>query len=134
MMIRPGTVEDIEAIAPFDPFGGSREEEVAENRLYVCEGEGGSPIGYVSIAGYTLHGYPYVTFLLVHPDHRRSGIASRLLHHVENLYSGRRLFISTEADNSPMRSLLAKRHYQRSGSLSGLNRNGVDEVFFFKDA
>ena len=132
-MIRLGTYEDIQIIEPFDPFGGSREEEVSEKRLYMYESGEGTPIGYISTARYTLHDYPYVTFLLVQRGFRRRGIATELLNHIEMLHSGKRIFISTEADNKEMLSLLKKQQYQRSGSLSGLNRDGVEEVFFYKD-
>ena len=82
-MIRRGKLDDVAIIDPVDPFGGSREKEIAAERLHVFENEDGQPVGYISIAGYTFHGFPYITFLLVHPDYQRHGIASELLHHVE---------------------------------------------------
>ena len=132
-MIRLGTLADIPVLDPFDPFGGSREEEVSGNRLHVFRDDEGKLIGYVSTAGYRFHGYPYVAFLLVHPGYRRRGIATKLLRHVEALHVGERIFISTESDNNEMLALLAKLQYQYSGALAGLNLDGVGEVFFFKD-
>src|SRR5210317_1215473 len=134
-MIRIGNQEDVALLDSFDPFGGSREEEVAEQRLHVFETDHGQPIGYISVAGYTFHDFPYITFLLVHPAHRRAGIATALLDHVEALNKGQRVFISAESDNLPMLSLLEKRTYRRSGALRGLNgpHTGVEEVFFYKD-
>jgi hypothetical protein len=52
---------------------------------------------------------------------------------MEDNYQGRRVLISTEANNSAMLSLLNSRSYQYSGALTGLNRDGIEEVFFFKD-
>jgi ribosomal protein S18 acetylase RimI-like enzyme len=134
-MIRSGIPEDIPRIDAFDPFGGSREQEICEGRLHVFEQEGGVAIAYISIAEYRLHGFPYVTFLLVHPDHQRRGIATKLLRHVEAMHEGQRLFVSTESDNPPMLALLEKESYERSGALSGLNdsHSGAEEVFFYKD-
>lgn len=132
-MIRLGTFEDILVLDPFDPFGGSREEEVSGKRLHVFQNDEGKPIAYISIAGYKFHEYPYVTFLLVHPEYQRRGIATKLLVHVEALHAGERIFISTESDNEEMLALLARQQYQHSGSLAGLNGNGPGEIFFFKD-
>jgi ribosomal protein S18 acetylase RimI-like enzyme len=133
-MIRPGKQDDVALIDPFDPFGESREEEISEGRLHVFENEHGEPVGYISVAGYRFHGFLYITFLLVHPDHLRKGIASDLLRHVEGLNAGQRLFISTEADNQPMLALLKRESYKWSGALGGLNaHSGVEEVFFYKD-
>lgn len=132
-MIRLGTINDVSIIDPFDPFGGSREEEVSEERMHVFVNDESAPIAYISTANYAFHGYPYVSFLLVHPQYRRRGIATKLLHHIEGLHAGGRIFISTESDNPPMLALLRKEGYRLSGALSGLNGNGVDEVFFFKD-
>lgn len=134
-MIRLGTIEDLAAIGVFDLFGGSREQEVADGRLRVFEDTQGRPIGYISIADYRFHDFPYLTFILVHPDHRRSGIATKLLHDSETIHIGQRMFISTESDNDAMLALLKKERYRYSGTLCGLNdsHNGTDEVFFFKD-
>jgi len=134
-MIRLGTIADVPIIDLFDPFGDSREKEVSEKRMHVFQDVEGRPVAYISIAGYTLHGFPYVTFLLVHRDHRRKGIATNLLHQVEALHRGKRMFISTESDNQEMLALLKKENYRLSGVLNGLNddHGGAGEVFFFKD-
>ena len=132
-MIRLGTFADISVLDPFDPFGGSREEEVSGKRLHVFQSDEGKPIAYISTAGYKFHGYPYVTFLLVHPEYRRRGIATKLLGHIEAIHAGERIFISTESDNEEMLALLSRQQYQHSGSLAGLNLDGAGEVFFFKD-
>ena len=134
-MIRPGNPCDAAVIDAFDPFGGSRELEAADGRLHVFEHPDAGLVGYISTAEYLFHGFPYVTFLAVREGHQRNGVATKLLHHVERLNEGKRLFISVESDNRPMISLLEKEGFARSGALGGLNdsHSGVDEVFYFKD-
>lgn len=134
-MIRQGNFGDVAALARFDLFGGSRVFDAADGRLHVFENSDGGIVAYVSTAEYLFHGFPYVSFLAVRDDHHRKGIATELLHHVERLNAGQRLFISVESDNEPMISLLEKERFTRSGALSGLNdsHSGVDEIFYFKD-
>ena len=131
-MIRDGRQEDLEQIDVFDEFGGDRKQEILEQRLQVYTSDN-IVIGYISaIAESSLFGHPLITFLCVHPKYRRQGIASALLSKIEQKYNDRQLFISTESNNSIMLNLIAKRQYTRSGSLSGLNDDGSDEVYFYK--
>ncbi|MGK7952008.1 MAG: GNAT family N-acetyltransferase [Xenococcaceae cyanobacterium] len=131
-MIRYGKQEDLIQLDTFDIFGGDRKQEILEQRLQVYISEN-KVIGYISILENScLFGHPLITFLCVHPQYRRQGIASTLLSAVEQKYIKQKLFISTESNNSIMLSLIKKRGYVLSGSLSGLNEDGSDEVYFYK--
>ena len=132
-MIRNGEQKDLEQINAFDEFGGDREIEISEKRLQVYISDN-MVVGYITaIEESSLFGHPLITFLCVHPEYRHQGVASALLSKVEQKYSERQLFISTESNNSVMLSLIEKRKYARSGSLSGLNDDGSDEVYFYKN-
>lgn len=131
-MIRDGRQEDLVQIEAFDEFGGNRQQEISECclQVYILDN---TPVGYISaISESFLCGHPLITFLCVHPQYRRQGIASALLSEVEKRYRDQLLFISTESSNTIMLSLIEKRKYTRSGSLSGLNDDGSDEVYFYK--
>ena len=131
-MIRYGKSEDLIQIDAFDEFGGDRQQEVLEQHLKVYISDN-RVTGYISaIENSCLCGHPLITFLCVHPQYRRQGIASALLSEVEQKYSDRQLFISTESNNLIMFNLIENRNYTRSGSLSGLNDDGSDEVYFYK--
>ena len=131
-MIRYGKQEDLVQIDAFDKFGGEREQEIAARGLQVYV-LGDVVVGYITaIKESCLCGYPLITFLCVHPQYRRRGIASALLSEIEQKYSDRKLFISTESNNLTMLNLIKKRRYKRSGSLSGLNDDGSDEIYFYK--
>ena len=131
-MIRPGNPADLPAIDAFDPFGDSRADEVAAGRLTVF-GQAGRVVGGLSVATDALLGHPFVSYLAVAPDARRTGVGSALLADTERRHAGRRLVISTEETNAPMRALLAGRGYTVSGVLHGLNGDGPAEVFYYKD-
>lgn len=131
-MIRWGTEEDLVQIEAFDEFGGDRKREVLENRLqvYIVKNQ---IVGYISVVEDScLCGHPYISFLCVHFHYRRQGIGSKLLDLVEAEYYGQKLFISTESNNSIMLELINKRNYVLSGSLTKINDDGSDEIYFYK--
>lgn len=130
--VRPGETADEPFLRLFDEFKDRRAQEIAEQRLFVWVVQA-EPVGYVTMAGDGFLGHPYVEFLCVHSRFRRRGIASGLLDYCEAQHGGRRVFISTESSNAAMLALLEARGYARAGSVSGANRNGSDEIFFFRD-
>lgn len=132
-MIRNGEKEDLAQIEAFDEFGGDRENEVSNKclKVYIL---GNKVVGYISVIDEScLCGHPLISFLCVHPAYRLRGIASELLSEAERRYTDQRLFVSTESNNSAMLSLIKKRGYLLSGSLSGLNDDGSDEIYFYKN-
>jgi GNAT superfamily N-acetyltransferase len=131
-MVRLGIPADLPALDAFDQFGDSRADEIAAGRLYVFA-QDDVPVAYLTDAGDALLGHPFISYLCVAPSHRRRGVGDKLLADAERRRVGTRLVTATEEDNAPMRALLAKRGYVRSGVLHGLNENGAGEVFYYKD-
>lgn len=134
-MVRFGTLSDVQRFASQDPFGGDREAEAREQRLWVEFSDTAELRGYASTARCTFHTNPYVEFLFVFPAFRRQRVASVLLDAIEAQFSGRRLFTSTEEPNDAMLTLLKRRGYTRAGAVQGLNddHGGAAEVFFYRD-
>lgn len=74
---------------------------------------------------------PFVSLLHVGEAHRRRGVGSALMAHVEAVFPGDRLFVSTNESNVAMRALLAGRGYEPSGVVHNLDP-GDPELIFVK--
>ena len=132
-MIRSGIEDDLQQIDVFDEFGGDRIQEIKQNYLmvYIINHQ---VVGYITIiASSCLCGHPLISFLCVHPQYRRQGIASILLAEAEKMYSNKKLFISTESNNRIMLDLIKQRDYVIAGSLAEINDDGSDEVYFYQN-
>ena len=131
-MIRPAVAADFAAIDAFDPFAGDRSREIAEGRMLVAEREG-QVAGFISWLPGGFIERDFISFLCVGPAHRRLGLAVTLIHAVEARIGTGRLFISTEADNTVMLTLLPAQGWTNAGTVAGVNEGGGAEVFFYKD-
>jgi ribosomal protein S18 acetylase RimI-like enzyme len=85
-------------------------------------------VGY-TVLEHSFFGRGFIAMLYVHPDHRRSGIGTALVGHVEGLCKSDRIFTSTNESNLPMQSLLQKLGYERSGAVDDLDP-GDPELFY----
>lgn len=73
----------------------------------------------------------FVHLLYIHPEHRRQGLGSKLLQHLESLCTTPKLFTSTNLSNLPMQSLLAKSGYSLRGVIHNLDE-GDPELIYVK--
>ena len=131
-MIRKGRHSDLDQITVFDDFAGCRSTEISGNCLTVVE-ENGNVVGFIVESAKGLLGRPYIQYLAIHKEYRRAGFAKNLIHAVERKHLDKRLFISTEATNTVMLSLLDNSGYIMSGRIASANISGADELYFFKD-
>ena len=131
-MIRDGAISDFTDICAFDPFAGDRRRDIEEGRVIVFEIHG-DVCGFLSLSREGLLGRPYVQYLAVSQNHRRTGIAISLLEHIEFQHKGQRLFISTECTNEAMENLLVKLNYRTAGKISSANLDEADEIYYCKD-
>lgn len=132
-MMRSGTISDLPSIDAMNVFSGSRSEEIEEERLHVFELDS-AVVGFIVESRKGLLGRPLIEYLAVSQEFRRCNIASRLLEYVEAKHAKDRVFISTEAHNLPMLELLKDRGYIQAGVIAGANRNGADEIYFYREA
>lgn len=131
-MIRLATCDDLPVVEAINVFRGNRSEDIAEKRLVVFESSS-TIVGFIVEARQGLLGRPFIEYLCVAEACRQQGVASALMAHMELKYARERLFVSTENTNTAMLKLLGKRGYCRAGVIAGANRNGADEIYFYRD-
>jgi ribosomal protein S18 acetylase RimI-like enzyme len=136
MEIRKAQDTDVNEICAFDHV--AQREELRRRFIHDSVSTGIAHVAVVDrkIAGYAVleHSFfsrGFIAMLFVHPDHRRSGIGTALVSHVEGLCESDRIFTSTNESNLPMQSLLQKLGYKRSGMVDDLDP-GDPELFYSK--
>ncbi|MDQ2663154.1 MAG: GNAT family N-acetyltransferase [Candidatus Eremiobacteraeota bacterium] len=135
VVVRPGTVADVAAITTFhgwrlNGFDSYATGAAERGELLIAE-SGGVVSGY-AMWNRSFFLRPFVSYLAVRPQSRRAGIARALLDAVEKQCRDERLFLSTNASNGPMRTLLASGGYRECGVVDELDP-GDPEVFYCKD-
>lgn len=89
----------------------------------------GQALGYC-VADESFFGYPFISLVMVAPTFRRGGVATALVRHIEGLFSGQKLFTSTNESNVPMQALLDRLGYVRSGVIENLDEGDPELVYF----
>lgn len=103
----------------------------AKDGLFVAY-EGGVALGFACLDHACFFGRPFISLLVVHPEHRRHGVGTALLEPAERAAAGARLFTSTNISNAPMIRLLGKSGYTFCGHVVGLDP-GDPELIYSKD-
>jgi GNAT superfamily N-acetyltransferase len=129
MTIRIATAADEIAINSFDHFSGNRPTEISRNEVWVAE-IGKDIAGYITF-NHTFYRKPFIKYLNTNPKYERQGIAESLVKYIENLCIGKKLFISTEADNFPMLRFFEKNNYRLVGMVNEIQVEA--EVVYCKD-
>lgn len=135
ILIRRGNVSDVEAISAFDLVAVRDEKRrqfiqrsVASSTCYVAVYEN-EVIGY-GVLSYTFYDNGCIEMLYVNSNHRRRGVATALLRHLESLCETPKLFTSTNRSNLAMQSLLVESGYELSGVIQNLDEGDPELVFY----
>lgn len=99
--------------------------------LFVAYADG-SPVGFACLDDRHFFRTPFVSLLVVHPDHRRLGIGQALVDRLQREAIGKRLFTSTNQSNGPMMAFLKTNGFVLCGQVQGLDE-GDPELIYFKD-
>ncbi len=130
MEIRLATSEDFTSIDEFDIFLGDRMTEIERKELWVALKDE-MVIAYLSFNN-QFYGRPFVHFLNVRKEFRRSGAGVALMKKFEELCKDEeKLFTSTESHNLPMLLLLDKLDYKCCGVVDKIQKES--EIIFCKE-
>lgn len=133
--LRHGTMEDLDALLAFDAVAKASDERRQLIKIGLTNAEvtvalvDGVPKGYV-LLNYRFYGQAFMELLYVAPDSRRTGLAARLIEHVQRHARGAKLFTSTNQSNHAMRSLLSHFGFKQSGVIHNLDPGDPELVFF----
>jgi len=136
LKIRKAETGDIEKISEIDtvvPLDSDRKKYikrvVSSDEAMVAEVKG-QIVGY-AVFNKSFFGRPTIDMLMIDRDHRRRGIGTELMEHLEQMCESRELWTSTNLSNGPMQRLLARRSYMLTGFIDNLDP-GDPELIYFK--
>jgi len=134
--IRQANESDVEALCSLDLIARRENQRrdfirqsIASGTCYVAMAEN-EVVGY-GVLNYSFYSNGFIDMLYVHANHRRRGVASLLLLHLESLCETPKLFTSTNLSNLAMQSLLTKSEYVSSGEIDNLDE-GDPEIVYLK--
>ena len=107
------TITDADAIIAFDHVAVTDAKVVA-----------------YAVLNYKFYDNGWIEMLYVHPQFRRQGIGSALIHYLVNECRTTKLFTSTNQSNFPMQRLLATLGFDRSGFIENLDEGDPELVYF----
>ena len=84
-----------------------------------------------AVLNQSFYGNGFIALLIVNPEHRRRGVATALIRHIESVCPTEKLFTSTNESNEPMQRLCETLGFVRSGYIENLDA-GDPEIIFFK--
>ena len=136
LLVRLAHVDDLAVIHSLDHIARSSEQRrcfisqaVQADTCYVAEASR-QVIGY-GVMGYKFFDNGFLEMLYVHSEHRRYGVGSSILKHMESLCRTAKLFTSTNLSNLPMQAFLIHEGFHLCGTVHGLDP-GDPELFYLK--
>ncbi|WP_299477900.1 GNAT family N-acetyltransferase [uncultured Roseibium sp.] len=128
--IRSGRLSDYPIIRQYDEFMGDRRLDLQAGELRVADAESSEAIGYLRISPKGFLNWPFVAYLCVKSEFRNHGVGRQLIEHAIQDDRYVRLYISTEANNIAMQSLLKKVEADEIGYADQLNFSNERELFY----
>jgi ribosomal protein S18 acetylase RimI-like enzyme len=138
MLIEPATIADYDAVRAVDHTLPGVPDRVQALHDWIARGEclvarladAASPIGGFIVANDSFFAQRFIVLLVVHPDHRRRGIASALVRRVAETSPTAKLFTSTNRSNTAMQSLCESLGFVRSGIVENLDDDDPELIYF----
>lgn len=127
---------DIDGCIVFDHIKNKNiiQRKIDSNEIFLVEYKD-MIIGYLKIE-YIWSSIPYISLILLKKEFRGKGIGHKVLAFLEEYLRGKgeNILLSSSQINEPKPQEWHRKHgFVECGILSGINDNGIGEVFFKKD-
>lgn len=126
--IRPALENELTDLGQrFPLYRQTLQEAVQAQTAYlaICDGE---TAGF-AIFDYSFYRLGFLSLLFVLPQYRHKGVASALMHFLEQNCTTRKLFTSTNLSNLPMQAVLVKCGYLLAGIIHHLDEGDPELVY-----
>lgn len=136
MNIKKAVTSDLPRLIDFDQIAQVGHGRIEEIKTAIVRGacwvfsDAGVAHGYAILQN-DFYNYPLVRLIYVSEAHRRKGVASRLIRHLETVSGANRMFVSSAENNVAMAALMARLGYQQCGEIHGIDDKAA-EFFFMK--
>jgi len=109
-------------------------KRVLKQELFLALDQKGEIIGYIAFRKKYWGNNYFIEEIVVDPKHRRKGVGSMLLKHVERLCikAGVRLFSSTDSTNKESIEFHKKNGFSKGGFIKNMFIEGKTEIIFSK--
>ncbi len=126
--VRSAEPGDLEQLSSFDEWKQATEKAIRAGECLVA-GHDTEVLAY-GIFNRSFCGRPFVATIFVHPEHRRTGLGTVLLRHIESITERNELWTSTNIENLGMQRTLQKLGFRLCGVVNDLAE--LPELFYCK--
>ena len=135
MQVQPATpamYDEIRALDKLLPGVRDRAEALRAwldaNECWVAHRNG--QLAGFAIANCTFFAQFFIVLVVVHPDHRRHGVASALIRHLESRSPTAKVFTSTNQSNVAMQAVSTALGFVPSGTVENLDEDDPELIYF----
>ncbi len=128
VFVRQAILEDLDPLSSFDEWKQATEASIRAGECLVAGHD--TEIQAYGIFNHSFCGRACAAVIFVHPTHRRTGLGSALIKHMESETDQEKLWISTNLENLAMQRTLQRLGYRLAGVIN--NMAELPELFYFK--
>lgn len=129
--IRRASYSEAKQLKEFDEFIGDRRINNSRGELFVAF-YNNELAGFITYSSAYFFDRPFIQLLCVKKEFRRKGIARELMLKVAAVYEEIDLWTSTEEWNVAAENLFISLGFVKCGTIQGINKDNIEEVFFIK--
>jgi GNAT superfamily N-acetyltransferase len=136
VIVERATIDDYDAVRALDRLLAGVRDRAEALRGWIAAGEcvvardGNDVVGF-AVADCSFFAQGFLVLLIVHPHHRRRGVASALVRHVEAHCPTAKLFTSTNRSNTVMQAVCESLGFGASGIVENVE-DGDPELIYCK--